>query len=169
MSTPSPRDPSCPFVKKARFTHSHNVSKWHTWSKGEQGQPREKWIMMLKSSFTVYEKEDFTLSLKIQLINVCIRGYNCCQTGIELSKCVYLLQIPVSNDFSCVGKPFKDKLKRKKLTWQHPKINFPTCCPRKWCHWNVYRRRRNFVCWFPISQVKLSSYLSKCSFHSQRC
>ena len=26
----------------------------------------------------------------INCINVCIRDYNCCQTGIELSKCVYL-------------------------------------------------------------------------------
>ena len=30
-------------------------------------------------------------------------------------------KIPLSNEFSCVGKPFEDKLKRKKLTWQHPK------------------------------------------------
>ena len=28
-------------------------------------------------------------------ISVCIRGYNCCQTGIELSKCVYLASIVV--------------------------------------------------------------------------
>ena len=28
----------------------------------------------------------------------------------------FYLQIPFSVDFSCVGKPFEDKLKRKKLT-----------------------------------------------------
>ena len=28
----------------------------------------------------------FRLSLKHHCIHVCIRGYNCCQTGIELSK-----------------------------------------------------------------------------------
>ena len=31
----------------------------------------------------------------INCINVCIRGYNCCQTGIELSKCVYLASVGV--------------------------------------------------------------------------
>ena len=28
-------------------------------------------------------------------INACVRGYNCCQTGIELSKCVYLASITI--------------------------------------------------------------------------
>ena len=37
-----------------------------------------------------------------------------------------VLQIPFANDFSCVGRPFEDKLKRKKLTLQHPKINLKT-------------------------------------------
>ena len=55
-----------------------------------QGKPIEKWFITLKSSLTVYETEDFTLSLKHQLYIVCIRVYKCCQTGIELSKCVYL-------------------------------------------------------------------------------
>ena len=66
-----------------------------SWVKGvgEQGQPSEKWFITL-SSFTVYDKEDFTLSLKHQLY-VCICGYTCCQTGIELSKCVYLASMGV--------------------------------------------------------------------------
>ena len=38
----------------------------------------------------VYEKEEFRLSLMHQnCMNVCIRGYNCCQTGgIEVSSCL---------------------------------------------------------------------------------
>ena len=36
---------------------------------------------------------------------------------------LYIQLIPFSIDYH-VGKPFKDKLKRKKLTWQYPKINF---------------------------------------------
>ena len=52
------------------FTHS----KVAPWVKG--------------SSFIVYEKEDLDYFRCINCINVCIRGYNCCQTGIGSSKYV---------------------------------------------------------------------------------
>ena len=41
-------------------------------------------------------------------MNVCIRGYNCCQTGgIELSKCVYLASMCVKIEHT-VGVQNKD-------------------------------------------------------------
>ena len=39
----------------------------------------------------------------INCINVCIRGYNCCQTGIELSKCVYLASMGVKINHTVGG------------------------------------------------------------------
>ena len=60
-----------PFYQQVRFTHSQNISKWHPGSGGRgggvQGQPSKKLFITLKSSFTVYEKGEFILSLKHQL------------------------------------------------------------------------------------------------------
>ena len=77
-----------PFCQQVRFTHSHNISKWHPGSRGggggETGSAKRKWFVTLKSSFTIYKKEDVRLSLKHQY-----RCMYCCQTGgIEVSSCL---------------------------------------------------------------------------------
>ena len=63
----SPPWPSMPFCQQVHFTHSHNISKWHPGSRGGTGTTKRKWFVTLKSSFTIYEKEDVRLSLKHQL------------------------------------------------------------------------------------------------------
>ena len=85
-----------PFCQQVHFTHSYNISKWHPRSRagGEGGRVSEqKWFVTLKSSFTIYEKEDVRLSLKHQLYK-CLYSWlqllsNRWYRGIELSKCVY--------------------------------------------------------------------------------
>ena len=46
------------------------------------GSAKQKWFVTLKSSLQFMRKEDFRLSLKHQLYNLYIRGYNCCQTEV---------------------------------------------------------------------------------------
>ena len=63
------------------------------------GSAKRKWFVTLKSSFTIYEKEDFRLSLKHQLYE-CMYSWllllsNWLYRGIELSKCVYLASMGV--------------------------------------------------------------------------
>ena len=58
------------FCQQVCFTHSHNISKWHPESRGGgggTGSTKRKWFVTLKSSFIIYGKEDFRLSLKHQL------------------------------------------------------------------------------------------------------
>ena len=98
--------PSCPFVSKyALLIHTTNQSDI-LGQGGEQGQASKKWFVARKSSFTVYENEDLKILdylRSIHCISVCIRGYNCCQTGIELSKCVYLASICVKIEHTVGG------------------------------------------------------------------
>ena len=59
-----PRDRAYPFVSKY-VLHIHTTYESGILDQGgEQGQPSEKWFITLKSFFTAYEKEDFTISLK---------------------------------------------------------------------------------------------------------
>ena len=71
--------PIMPICQQVRFTHSHNIQN-ASWVKGGTGSAKRKWLVTLKCSFTIYEKEDIRLFLSINCINVCICGYNCCQT-----------------------------------------------------------------------------------------
>ena len=49
------------------------------------------------------EKEYFRLFSKHQLYNVSIRGCNCCKTGIEASKCVYVAFMAVKIEHTVAG------------------------------------------------------------------
>ena len=63
-----------------------------SWVKGwAQGQPSEKRFITLKAPLQFIKK------------NRCILGYNCCQTGMELSKCVYLAFMGVKINFTVGG------------------------------------------------------------------
>ena len=62
----------------------------------------------------------------INCINICIRGYNCFQTGIELSKCVYLASMGVKIEHT-VGGQDQDFLKSYLMvmpakTWATTKV-----------------------------------------------
>ena len=65
-----PRDPACPFVSKY-VLHIHTTYQSGTLGQGggggETGSAKRKWFVTLKSSFTIYEKEDVILCLKHQL------------------------------------------------------------------------------------------------------
>ena len=103
---PPPPWPSMPFFQQVRFTHSHNISKWHPGSRGRTGSAKQKWFVTLISSFTVCKKKLLDYLRSISCINVCIRGYNCCQTSIELSKCIYLASIGVKIQLAVKIKTF---------------------------------------------------------------
>ena len=54
----------------------------------ETGSAKRKWFVTLKRSFKFMKKKTLDYLRSISCINVCIRGYNCCQTGgIEVSSC----------------------------------------------------------------------------------
>ena len=76
-----------PFCQQIFLAHSHNISKWHSGSRGGTGSTKQK---TLKNSLTVYEKKILDYFRRINCTNVSIHGCNCCKTGIEVSKCVYL-------------------------------------------------------------------------------
>ena len=61
---PPPPWPNMPFCQQIFLEHSHNISKWHSGSRGGTGSTKQK---TLKNSLTVYEKEDFRLFSKHQL------------------------------------------------------------------------------------------------------
>ena len=77
-----------PFCQQIFIAHSHNISKWHSGSRRGTGSTKQK--KTLKNSLTVYEKKILDYFRGINCTNVSIHGCNCCKTGIEVSKCVYL-------------------------------------------------------------------------------
>ena len=84
-----PPDPACPSVSKY-VLHIHISYQRDTLGQGGTASAKRQWFVMLKRSFTFYENEDFRFLWSINCIDVCIHGYNCCQTCIDLSKCVYV-------------------------------------------------------------------------------
>ena len=96
----SPRDPTCPFVSKY-FSHIHTTYQNGILGQGgEQGQQSKK---TLKNSLTVYEKKILDYIRSINCTNVSIHGCNCCKTGIEVSKCVYLACMAVKIEHTVAG------------------------------------------------------------------
>ena len=62
---PPPPWPNMPFCQQIFLAHSHNISKWHSGSRGGTGSAKQK--KTLKNSLKVYEKKDFRLFSKHQL------------------------------------------------------------------------------------------------------
>ena len=62
------------------------------WVKGGTGSTKQK---TLRNSLTVYEKKILDYFRSINCTTVSIHGCNCCKTGIEVSKCVYLASVAV--------------------------------------------------------------------------
>ena len=74
-----------PFCQQIFLAHSHNISKWHSGSRGGgTGSTKQKTLK------NFYGKEILDYFRSINCTNVSIHGCNCCKTGIEVSKCVYL-------------------------------------------------------------------------------
>ena len=96
-----PRDPTCPFVSKY-FSHIHIAYQSGILGQGgEQGQQSkkknaEKFLNSLWKMISAYFRS-------INCTNVSIRGCNCCKTGIEVSKCVYLACIAVKIEHTVGG------------------------------------------------------------------
>ena len=87
-----------PFCQQIFLAHSHNISKWPSGSRG--GGTKQK---TLKKSLTVYEKKILDYFRSINCTNVSINGCNCCETGIEVSKCVYLACKAVKIEYTVDG------------------------------------------------------------------
>ena len=86
---------------------SANISRTFTrhikvafWVKGGTGSKKQK---TLKNSLTVYEKKILDYFWSINCTNVSIHGCNCCKTGIEVSKCVYLACMAVKIELTVDG------------------------------------------------------------------
>ena len=58
---------------------------------------------MLKNYLTVYEKKIIAYFRSINCTNISIHGCNCCKTGIEVSKCVYLACMAVKIEHTVGG------------------------------------------------------------------
>ena len=92
-SPPPPRDPACPFVSKY-FSPIHTTYQRGILGQGgEQGQKSKK--LMKKKILDYFQS--------INCINVSIHGCNCCKTGIEVSKCVYLASMAVKLEHTVAG------------------------------------------------------------------
>ena len=88
---------------------SANISRTFTqhikvasWVKGGTGSTKQK-KKTLKNSLTVYEKTIIAYFRSINCTNVSIHGCNCCKTGIEVSKCVYLASMAVKIEHKVGG------------------------------------------------------------------
>ena len=72
------------------------------WVKGGGGTWSTK-QKTLKNSLTVYEKKILDYFESINCTTVSIHGCNCCKTGIEVSKCVYLACMAVKVEHTVDG------------------------------------------------------------------
>ena len=90
---------------------SANISRTFTqhikgafWDKrgGGTGSTKQK-KKTLKNSLTVYEKTILDYFRSINCTNVSFHGCNCCKTGIEVSKCVYLACMAVKIEHTVDG------------------------------------------------------------------
>ena len=102
----SPPPPPPPVTQHALL--SANISRTFTqhikvasWVKG--GNRVNKAKITLKNSLTVYEKKNSAYFRSINCTNVSIHGCNCCKTGIEVSKCVYLACMAVKIEHTVDG------------------------------------------------------------------
>ena len=86
----------------------HNISKWRPRSRGGTGQPSKDLFIL---QFMKRKTLDYLWS--INCINVSIHGYNCCQTGIQLS-----IKLCI---FSCHGS------KNRTYSWQSKSRFFSKC------------------------------------------
>ena len=90
-----------PFCQQIFLVHSHNISKWHPGSRGwGTGSTKQK---TLKNALTVYEKMILAYFRSINCANVSIHSCNCCKTGIEVSKCVFLACMAVKIEHTAGG------------------------------------------------------------------
>ena len=93
---PWPSTPLCPLSASTFYTFTQHI-KVASWVKGEGGNKVSQAKMVRNAEkflYNLWEKRFYLWSIKC--MNVCIRGYNCSQTGgIELSKCVYLASMGV--------------------------------------------------------------------------
>ena len=76
---------------------------------GGAGSAKRKWFVTLKSSFTIYENEEFRLSLKHQL-NYVFMVIIVVKLEVELLKCIYLASMGVKIEHT-VGIQNKDFFK----------------------------------------------------------
>ena len=89
----------------------------------------------------------------INCINACIRGYNYCQTGIELSKCVY----------GCENKPFSWRSKSRVFS----KCIFDGHASRHRGH--NQRKTYENVCFCPSKPNGIYGKLNKIGFGRKFC
>ena len=90
-----------PFCQQIFLAHSHNISKLHSGSRGGgTGSTKQK---TLKNSLTVNEKKILDYFRSINCTTVSMHSCNCCKTGIEVSKCLYLACMSVKIEHTVDG------------------------------------------------------------------
>ena len=90
---PPTRDPACPFVSKY-FSPIHTTYQSGILGGGYRVNKAENAGKFIISLWPM-EKMIFDYFRSINCINVSIHGCNCCDTGIDVSKCVYLASMTV--------------------------------------------------------------------------
>ena len=100
-----------PFCQQIFLAYSHNISKWHPGSRGvgcgggtgstkqkkkKKKKNAEKFLNSLWKMILAYFRS-------INCTNVSIHGCNCCKTGIEVSKCVYLACMAIKIEHTVGG------------------------------------------------------------------
>ena len=81
-----------------QFTQHIKVASWV--KGGEQGQKSKNRSKIL---YQFMKKKILDYFHSINCINVSIHGCNCCKTGIEVSKCVYLAFMAVKIEHTVAG------------------------------------------------------------------
>ena len=95
-SPPPPSDPACPLVSKY-FSPFHT-----TYQGGILGQGGNR-VKKAKNAEKFMKKKSLDYFQSINCINVFIHSCNCCKTGIEVSKCVYLTSMAVKIEHTVAG------------------------------------------------------------------
>ena len=97
-----PRDPTCLFVSKY-FSHIHTTYQSGILGQGGGGTGSTKQKKNAEKFLNSLWKMILDNFQSINCINVSIHGCNCCKTGIEVSKCVYLACMAVKIEHTVGG------------------------------------------------------------------
>ena len=99
---PPPPTPwtSMPFRQRIFLAYSHNISKWHPGSRGNRVGKAKNSEKFLNS---LWKRKILDYFRSINCTTIPIHGCNCCKTGIEVSKWVYLACMAVKIEHTVGG------------------------------------------------------------------
>ena len=140
-----------PFCQQIFLANSHNISKWHPGSRGGTGSAKQKTLKNLGKNKILYYFRS------INCTNVSIHGCNCCKTGIEVSKCVYLACMAVKIEHT-VGSHNHDMLQQCILMFMPAEV------------WGLNQSKHyQNICFCPSKLVCIHGKLKKNKLCSIQC